>query len=123
MNTVWKLIRKAIMSQYTPDRWEMIQLKPSNPEEKGFFAIMASWYGGWAGSDSWKRSSAIESIVDKDTYWEVHNESGSVYMCYKKSRGMSGYTSSVYNRMAEQAGTQGWTTTVEEPEDVIKAVS
>jgi hypothetical protein len=83
------------MSEYRPDRWAIVELK-FNDDEQAVRKVMGSWYGGYAGSDSWRLSSGITKIVDADTHYEIHNESGSVYLCGKECQGMSGYTAGVY---------------------------
>lgn len=79
---------------YTPDRWVMIEI---NSKENGKIRkILASYYGGFAGSDSWKLSSGNTSVIDKGEFYEFPQESGSAYKCYKTCIGMSNYTSGVY---------------------------
>lgn len=84
------------MSTYTPDRWVIVEMK-LNDSAKVTRKVLASWYGGYGGSDSWRLSSGITAIVDADTHYEIHNESGSVYHCGKNLQGMSGYTAGVFN--------------------------
>lgn len=83
------------MSQYNPDVWIIAELSGSKVESR-YHRILAGWYGGFAGSDSWKMSSGITRIVDKDTHWEIHNTSGSIYNCHKEVERFSGYTQNVY---------------------------
>jgi hypothetical protein len=83
------------MSEYIPDRWVMLEfVKDGEPYAKKVFG---GWYGGYGGSDSWKLSSGVVGIEDRDDYWEVTNHSGSIYKCYKKRNGMSSYQASVLN--------------------------
>lgn len=84
---------------YTPERWVIIEI---NSKEHGTIKkILGSWYGGYAGSDSWRMSSGITKVVEKFDedipYYEVHNESGSVYTCYRDIVGMSMYTTTIFN--------------------------
>ena len=83
------------MSQYNPDVWVIVELSGSKVESR-YHRILAGWYGGFAGSNSWKMSSGITRIVDKDTHWEIHNTSGSIYNCNKEVERFSGYTQNVY---------------------------
>lgn len=83
------------MSTYTPDRWVIVELKMNDSEER-HRKVLASWYGGYGGSDSWKLSSGITNIVEHENHYEIHNYSGSVYNCSKHSVGMSGYTSGIF---------------------------
>ena len=98
------------MSDYTPDRWEVVEIQGDGHDT--LRKILGSWYGGYAGSDSWRFSSGITRVTDKETYWEVENYSGSIYTCYKESQGMSAYTAGVFNKMVEQAKEAGASLTV-----------
>jgi hypothetical protein len=94
------------MSEYTPDRWEIVHLKM---DELDINKVLGSWYGGFAGSDNWRLSSGIAKVVENDNHYQIHNESGSVYTCYKKSQGMSAHTAQVFldfeKELEEQGGT------------------
>lgn len=81
------------MTEYSPDRWTMIELK--SPTQT-VYKIMASWYGGYLDSDSWKLSSGVESVTFKDDVYYYQNASGSLYKCHKDNYGMSGYTAGVF---------------------------
>lgn len=89
------------MSQYNPDVWVIVELSGSKVESL-YHRVLAGWYGGFAGSDSWKMSSGITRIVDKDTHWEIHNTSGSIYNCYKTVERFSGYTQNVYRSYCDE---------------------
>lgn len=91
------------MNAYTPERWVIVEM---NSEHGKIRKILGSWYGGYAGSDSWRFSSGITEVVDYDDYYEIHNESGSIYTCYKSCVGMSFYTERVfldYKKKASEA--------------------
>jgi len=92
---------------YRPDLWVIVELKYNDSEER-HRKVLASWYGGYGGSDRWKLSSGITEIIEHEHHYEIHNVSGSIYDCGKHMIGMSGYTTSVYNsfvRDLEGAGT------------------
>ena len=65
--------------------------------------ILSSWYGGWAGSDSWRLSSGITEVEELEDSYIIKNESGSVYTCFKKRYGMSAYTMAVLEDFKKQA--------------------
>jgi hypothetical protein len=95
------------MSDYTPDLWTIVELK-FNDSEEVTRKILASWYGGYLGGDSWRLSSGITKIIDKDAHYEIHNESGSIYYCGKNNKGMSNYTTGIFEhlgRSLEEKGT------------------
>ena len=88
------------MSEYTPDRWVITEM---NSEHGKIRKVLGSWYGGYAGTDHWRFSSGITQIVEHDKYYEVHNESGSIYTCIKGAEGMSRYTAGVLMNMQKKA--------------------
>lgn len=85
--------------EYAPDRWEIVKI---NYNGDVVYKVLGSWYGGYAGSDSWRLSSGITAIDESDTCFTVKNESGSTYTCYKGGQGMSGYTHSIFNSLKSQ---------------------
>lgn len=95
------------MSNYHPDRWVIVKIHAEGHEP--YYRVMASWYGGFGGSNSWKLSSGIEKSFDYGTHYEIDNSSGSVYVCHKKAYGMSGYTSGVFEGFVKDAATQDMT--------------
>jgi len=93
------------MSEYTPDRWVVVEI--NSAKHGRIRKVLASWYGGYAGSDSWRMNSGIEKVIDQGDYYDVVGSSGSVYKCYKGAEGMSTYTSDVfetYKRQLEENG-------------------
>ena len=76
------------MNEYFPDKWQIIEIKtPDSSTQK----VLASWYGGYAGSDEWRLSSGITETIENEDHYLFHNESGSIYKCFKESQGMSAY--------------------------------
>ena len=92
------------MSEYTPDRWVIAEV---NSEHGKFRKVLGSWYGGYGGTDHWRFSSGITEIVEHENHYEVHNESGSIYLCRKGAEGMSGYTTGVLMNMQKKAKDAG----------------
>ena len=87
------------MSEYTPDKWVVIEIDYG--EEK-IQKILSSWYGGWAGSDSWRLSSGITMVEELEDSYIIKNESGSVYTCFKGRYGMSAYAMSILEDFKKQ---------------------
>jgi len=81
------------MSDYTPDRWVIVEI---NSDQGRLHKVLGSWYGGYAGSDSWRMNSGITQVIDQGDYYDVVGYSGSVYQCYKKAEGMSTYSAGVF---------------------------
>ena len=88
------------MSEYTPDKWVIIEI---DHEGVKIQKILSSWYGGWAGSDSWRLSSGITEVEELEDSYIIKNESGSVYTCYKVRYGMSFHTRGVLEDFKKQA--------------------
>lgn len=80
------------MSEYTPDRWVMLKITNG---EKAVYKVMGGWYGGYAGSDSWRINSGVSKVeLVNDTY-KFFGHSGSVYTCHKGRYGMTVVMASV----------------------------
>jgi alpha-tubulin suppressor-like RCC1 family protein len=96
-----------IMSErtYIPDKWVVVEIKTNDDEVNR--KVMASWYGGYLGSDSWKLSSGITETVEYEDHYEFINHSGSVYKCGKNSFGLSGYAYSVLESFKKDIERQG----------------
>ena len=88
------------MSEYTPDKWVVIEIAMDNTTVQ---RILSSWYGGWAGSDSWRLSSGITEVEELEDSYIIKNESGSVYTCFKGRYGMSAYAMGVLEDFKKQA--------------------
>jgi len=105
------------MKEYIPDKWEIVRLKL---DELNSDKVIGSWYGGFLGENEWRLSSGVTKVVEHDTYYEIHNESGSVYMCHKKAQGMSSYTQQVYQDFKKKLEEQGGTVEVIDISDCKK---
>lgn len=86
------------MSEYYPDRWVIIDHGEKYNEEKIRYSVLGSWYGGFAGSDYWRRSSPIGSIVIDGDIISCKTRSGSVYFLHKHAEGQSMLISSLLSQ-------------------------
>ena len=86
------------MSTYTPDKFVLIDYGTYyQPKER--YAILAGFYGGFAGSNSWKRSSSIASVEVVDGKQIVATTySGSKYVLYKSCVGTTMLTQSLLSK-------------------------
>jgi hypothetical protein len=98
------------MSDYTPDRWVVVEI--AGKDQPRLYKVFASWYGGFAGSDSWKLNSGITKVVPDDDGYAFHGSSGSVYYCGKNSYGTNMYGGGVLANMIDQAKKHGTAITV-----------
>lgn len=89
------------MSIYTPDCWAVLEF--SSPTTETIRKVFAGWYGGYAGSDSWKLSSGITKTTEYDNRFEFLNHSGSLYICHKNAQRMSSYMGMVLVHWLKQA--------------------
>ena len=92
------------MSRYTPDLWEIVKMSVNDEQIN---KVLASWYGGFAGSDEWRLISGIVEVVENDSHYQIHNVSGSVYLCPKGAKGMNRYTSGVFKQLQKDFETGG----------------
>ena len=87
------------MSEYTHDKWVVIEIAMEGTSVQ---RILSSWYGGWAGSDSWRLSSGITEVEELEDSYIIKNESGSVYTCYKRRYGVTSYTARILEDFKKQ---------------------
>jgi hypothetical protein len=95
------------MSDYTPDKWVVVKI--TSDKNPPIHKVFACWYGGWAGSDSWKLNSGITKATLEGFVYSFEGSSGSVYDCHKDCYGTNGYGSSVLNQMIANASKNGIT--------------
>ena len=84
------------MSEYVPERWVVLKM---NSKYGIVNKVFAGWSGGYLDGDSWKLNSGNVKEEEFDDRWEFTGYSGSVYICYKRNYGMTGYMTSLL---------QGW---------------
>ena len=87
------------MSEYTPDCWVVIEVDYEGVKTQ---KILSSWYGGFAGSNSWRLSSGVTGVEELEDSYIIKNESGSVYTCYKRRYGASSYTARILEDFKKQ---------------------
>lgn len=85
---------------YTPDVWVVIEF--TTPQET-FRKVFAGWYGGFAGSNSWKLNSGITKTRKVGDWWEFEGHSGSVYRCHPNNYHMSGLMQGIYSNWVKNA--------------------
>ena len=92
------------MSEYTPDRWVVLEF--TTPTQT-IYKVFAGWYGGYTGGDSWQLNSGIASVKDCGDWYEFTGYSGSVYKCYKRNYDLSNYMRTILRRWQDQAFERG----------------
>jgi len=81
--------------EYTPDCWVIVEFS-GTAVPKTYRRVLAGWYGGYTGSNSWKLSSGIEEMTDMGNHWKILNSSGSIYYCYKAVERFSMLTGGIF---------------------------
>jgi len=107
------------MSTYTPDVWVVLELNAPQLE-KPIQKVFAGWYGGFAGSNSWKLNSGITNVRKVDDWLEFDGYSGSVYRCHPNNYHMSALMHGVLQGWLKQASeTENTSIKVLEFEEII----
>ena len=88
--------------EYRPDVWIIVEVYGTQVNQN-WYRVLAGWYGGFAGSNSWKLSSGITGIEDCDTYWLITNFSGSKYYCHKECERLSMTTGMILNTIVNDS--------------------
>jgi len=89
------------MSDYIPDRWVVVKISSDTVDP--IYKVFACWFGGWAGSDSWKLNSGITKATTEGFVYSFEGSSGSVYECHKDTYGTNMYGMSVLQNMIDTA--------------------
>jgi hypothetical protein len=93
------------MSEYTPDKWVMVKI--TSNKFPSVYKVFACWYGGWAGSDSWKLNSGVTKVILNESVYSFEGSSGSVYQCHKDAYGCNMYGNGVLSSMIDTATKNG----------------
>jgi hypothetical protein len=88
------------MNEYTPDVWVVLEF--TTPKET-LRKVFAGWYGGFAGSNSWKLNSGITAVRCDGDWFEFDGYSGSTYRCHPNNYHLSGLMQDVYAKWLKQA--------------------
>lgn len=95
------------MSDYTPDNWVCIKI--SSKDTTPIHKIFACWYGGFAGSNSWKINSGITKATLEGNVYSFEGSSGSVYHCHKDVYRTHMYGGAVLQDFIDKGKEQGIT--------------
>ena len=95
------------MSTYNPDKWVVVKI--TGNDRPPVYKVFGCWYGGYAGSDSWKLNSGITKATLEGFVYSFEGSSGSVYECHKDCFGTSMFGWGVMTAMINQAQENGIT--------------
>lgn len=87
------------MSTYTPDCWVIVKIIQDSTV---IYKILAGWYGGYLGADSWKINSGIVAVTEENGLLLFHGETGSIYKCHPGCERMSTYVHSIFSHLKGQ---------------------
>ena len=87
------------MSEYIPDKWLVVKI--TGNDYPTYYKVFACWYGGWAGSDSWKLNSGITKATLEGFVYSFEGSSGSVYECHADCYGTHMYGHVVLQNMIQ----------------------
>jgi hypothetical protein len=93
------------MSDYRPDKWVMVKIDGN--DHPTIYKIFACWYGGYAGSDSWKLNSGVTRVSKTGYVYSFDGSSGSVYECHESAYGTNMYGGGVLDGMIKRAADNG----------------
>jgi hypothetical protein len=97
------------MSTYKPDKWVVVKIHGYENQTTPIYKVFACWYGGYAGSDSWKLNSGITKATLDGYVYSFEGSSGSVYECHSDCYGTNFYGSGVLNSFIENSKPHGVT--------------
>ena len=94
------------MSIYTPDVWVVLEFDAPEleiPTRK----VFAGWYGGFAGSNSWKLNSGITVTRKVEDWIEFGGYSGRTYRCHNNNYHLRGLLHGILPNWLRQADERG----------------
>lgn len=94
------------MREYTPDVWVVLEFNAPHME-KPLRKVFGGWYGGFAGSNSWKLNSGITQVREHDGHYEFDGYSGSTYSCHANNYHMSSLMKDILSKWQKQADERG----------------
>jgi len=91
----------------SPDRWVIVKISPDN-NQKPFYKVFGTWFGGYTQGDSWKMNSGIVAASVRDDGFIVFDGySGSSFACNKHGYGTTAYTQNVLTSVMFCSGEYG----------------
>ena len=93
------------MSEYRPDKWVVVKI--TGNDLPPVYKVFACWYGGYAGSDSWKLNSGITRAYEEGHCFMFDGSSGSTYACHRADYGTNLYGGGVILGMIKRSKEHG----------------
>jgi len=90
---------------YRPHKWVVVKI--TGVDTPPVHKVFACWYGGYAGSDSWKLNSGITRATLEGDVYSFEGSSGSIYQCHKDVYGTNFYGGGVLSGLISKIETSG----------------
>lgn len=104
---------------YNPDAWVIIKI--TTKKHGVVYKLLTGWYGGFAGSDSWRLNSGIEKInLLNNNHYQIVGFSGTVYEVNPNCCRMSALMQQVYSEFVSDIVAIGGTIEILDIESAIK---
>jgi hypothetical protein len=94
------------MRTYTPDRWVVLKLT-SHEDGSVHYRVFGCWFGGFAGSNSWKMNSGITNARFNSVEYIFGGHSGSEYCCDATNYGTHMYGQSIIEEFMKNSTEAG----------------
>lgn len=101
-----------------PDRWVILKVTKNDTNEF-WYMILAGWSGGYLDGDSWRMSSAIHKVEDKDDHFIATTYSGREYKLFKQAKGFNYIMSGVFNEAKKGADESNKTIEIIDTENLV----
>lgn len=101
------------MSEYDPDVWVVVKFTGEDVPDGEMYKILAGWFGGFTGANSWKLNSGVTKISQNGNVFAVDGYSGSVYNCHKDAERTNMQTQGIFQQYSEAYKEQGKRVTME----------
>lgn len=88
------------MKTETPEVWVIVEIL--SPIHGKVYKVLAGWYGGYTGSDSWQLSSSMTTLTEEDGVVLFPQISGTLYKCFIMREGTSRLTASIYSSLVDE---------------------
>lgn len=82
--------------QYIPDKWVVLKIVY---ESETLYKVLGHWFGGFTDGDRWRLNSGITRVKADSNFYHFYGHSGSVYVCSKRTYGLTVMTSEIVRKM------------------------
>jgi len=91
---------------YRPDKWELIKVVK---DDQVIYKVLGEWSGSYLTGYSWRISSGVVGLMKTKGNYIFQNHSGSIYKCGIQAKYLGLTTSSIFEKIKEQAEEENFT--------------